>query len=322
MFLEAIGGIVDPQEKRHAVGETFVRVRDRYLQELRLDPDQWLLGQGTLYPDIIESGGSGHAEVIKSHHNRVDGVRDLIAAGHVVEPLKELYKDEVRALGHTIGLPGEVVQRHPFPGPGLSINVLCATGKERFPEQEKAASALEAVLQDSPYRGSLLPVRSVGVQGDKRTYTSPAAVTGPREWAALEEISTRITNEVREINRVVILLTPAQLPALRLRAAYCTEERLALLAEADFLTTEALERNGLMDGIFQLLVILLPLTTGGNGECLVLRPVISEDVMTARFAPIDWKVLHPLTDALLGLTGIEAVFFDITHKPPATFGWE
>ena len=322
MFLEAIAGTTDPQEKRLAVGETFVQVRDQYLQGLRLDPDQWLLGQGTLYPDIIESGGSGHAEVIKSHHNRVDGVRDLIAAGLVVEPLKELYKDEVRILGKTLGLPDEVVQRHPFPGPGLSINVLCATGKERFPEQEKAASALEAVLNDTPYQGSLLPVRSVGVQGDKRTYTSPVAITGPRDWDALEDISIRITNEVREVNRVVVLLSPASLPALRLKAAYCTEERLALLAEADFLATEALQRNGLMGDIFQLLVILLPLTTGSSGECLVLRPVISEDVMTARFAPIDWKVLHPLTESLMGLTGIEAVFFDVTHKPPATFGWE
>ncbi|MDH5753137.1 MAG: glutamine-hydrolyzing GMP synthase [Deltaproteobacteria bacterium] len=321
-FLQAVAGLSDPQEKRKAVGETFLRVRETYLASLSLDPQQWLLGQGTLYPDIIESGGSDHAAVIKFHHNRVERIEEMIAAGHVVEPLKELYKDEVRALGEALELPEELVWRHPFPGPGLSINVLCAGGDEHFPELEPAGAALHGLLEDSPYEGAVLQVRSVGVQGDSRTYTPPAVVYGPRDWDLLEELSIRITNNLRAVNRVVTLLAPETLPELRLRRAFCTRDRLDLLREADHLATRALEEGGLMRVVFQLLVILLPLSADGRGDSLVLRPVISEDVMTARFAPLPWEVVNPLAEKLLALSGVDAVFFDVTHKPPATFGWE
>ena len=334
VFLDAVAGMTDPQEKRIAVGETFLHVRDDWLAGQKLDPNQWLLGQGTLYPDIIESGGSHHAEVIKFHHNRVERIDELLKTGHVVEPLKDLYKDEVRALGEALHLPGEIVWRHPFPGPGLSINVLCASGEEGFPEAESITEELDALLAETPYTGAVLPVRSVGVQGDSRSYTPPVAIVGPRDWALLEETSTRVTNHLLPVNRVVTLLAPDTLPDLRPRRAFCTRERLALLREADRLVTVALEEAGLMREIFQLLVILLPLSiataTGGmegggagvQGNCLVLRPVISEDVMTARFAPLPWELLAPLCDQLMALPGIGAVFHDITHKPPATFGWE
>jgi GMP synthase (glutamine-hydrolysing) len=329
-FLTAVAGLVDPQEKRHAVGDTFVRVRDDYLAGMNLDPAQWLLGQGTLYPDIIESGGTRHAEVIKSHHNRVQAVRDLMDEGHVVEPLKELYKDEVRELGAVLGLPESIVWRHPFPGPGLSINVLCATGRERFDGLRQTQDALEDLLTGSPFQGAILPVRSVGVQGDQRTYKPPAVLMGPRDWALLGDWSTRVTNGVRAVNRVVTLLSPERLPSLRLHEAYCTRERLALLAEADAIATETLERHGLLRQIFQLLVILLPLSGGasggaskeGTGESLVLRPVVSEDVMTARFAELPWAIVDEIARALHRLPGVSAVFYDVTHKPPATFGWE
>lgn len=321
-FLAALEGLTDPQQKRVAVGETFVAVRDRYLAGLRLDAEQWLLGQGTLYPDIIESGGTEHAQVIKSHHNRVDMIQELIARGHVVEPLRELYKDEVRTLGMELGLPESIVWRHPFPGPGLSINVLCADGTETYPEIAECRPRLEALLAETGYAGALLPVRSVGVQGDSRTYAPPAALCGPRDWEALERCSTLITNSLRAVNRVVTLLAPAELPTLSSHEAYCTTGRLDLLREADRLATDMLEREGLMREVFQLLVILLPLADGERGECVVLRPVVSEDVMTARFARLAWPPLERLAAEIFALPGIHAVFYDVTNKPPATFGWE
>ena len=320
-FLQSVHGLVEPQAKRQAIGETFIRVRNDYLASTNLDPDHWLLGQGTLYPDIIESGGTDHADVIKSHHNRVQGIVEMIAAGQVVEPLKELYKDEVRALGTELDLPDEIVWRHPFPGPGLAINVLCAEGDEP-PAEAAGERALAEVLAGTGYTGQRLAVRSVGVQGDNRTYTTPAAIVGPRDWDALEATSIRLTNEIRSLNRVVTLLAPQALPILRPRRAYCTRERLDLLREADAAATRTLLEHGLMREIFQLLVILLPLSVDGAGECLVLRPVVSEDVMTAQFARIDWDILNPLADELLRLPGVHAVFYDVTHKPPATFGWE
>ena len=124
-FLKNIKNVIDPQEKRKIVGETFLEVRNETVKKLNLIEEEWLLAQGTLYPDIIESGGTMHADVIKTHHNRVMGIKQLIEKGLVVEPLKELYKDEVRVLAKKIGLSRELIHRHPFPGPGISINLIC-----------------------------------------------------------------------------------------------------------------------------------------------------------------------------------------------------
>jgi len=325
-FLDAVANQVDPQIKRQKIGATFIGMRDKFLNELNLSAQEWMLGQGTLYPDIIESGGTEHAEVIKSHHNRVQEVLDLVDSGNVVEPLKDLYKDEVRQVGSLLGLPDSIVWRHPFPGPGLAINVLSARGDESFPNLEQTAAEVSKCLKESNCDFSILPVRSVGVQGDQRTYTSPAAlINTPRDWDWLEKEATRLTNEVRNINRVVLQLDSnnkdLNAPYI-IRGAFCSKERLDLLREADFMATQMLKENGLMENIFQLLVILLPISKNGKEDSLVLRPVVSEDVMTAQFARINWNLLDPLVESILGLSGIETVFYDITHKPPATFGWE
>ena len=325
-FLDAVANQVDPQIKRQKIGATFIGMRDKFLNELNLSAQEWMLGQGTLYPDIIESGGTEHAEVIKSHHNRVQEVLDLVDSGNVVEPLKDLYKDEVRKVGSLLGLPDSIVWRHPFPGPGLAINVLSARGDESFPNLEQTAAEVSNCLKESNCDFSILPVRSVGVQGDQRTYTSPAAlINTPRDWDWLEKEATRLTNEVRNINRVVLQLDSnnkdLNAPYI-IRGAFCSIERLDLLREADFMATQMLKENGLMEKIFQLLVILLPISKNGKEDSLVLRPVVSEDVMTAQFARINWNLLDPLVESILGLSGIETVFYDITHKPPATFGWE
>ncbi len=325
-FLDAVANQVDPQIKRQKIGATFIKMRDKFLNELNLSAQEWMLGQGTLYPDIIESGGTEHAEVIKSHHNRVQEVIDLVDSGNVVEPLKDLYKDEVRQVGRLLGLPDSIVWRHPFPGPGLAINVLSARIDESFSNLEQTAYEVSNCLKESNCDFSILPVRSVGVQGDKRTYTSPAAlINTPRDWDWLEKEATRLTNEVRNINRVVLQLDSnnkdLNTPYI-IRGAFCSKERLDLLREADFMATQMLKENGLMEKIFQLLVILLPISKNGKEDSLVLRPVVSEDVMTAQFARINWNLLDPLVGSILGLSGIESVFYDITHKPPATFGWE
>ena len=325
-FLDALSDQLDPQTKRRQIGATFIQMRDKFLSELNLSEVEWMLGQGTLYPDIIESGGTEHAEVIKSHHNRVQEVLDLMSSGKVVEPLKDVYKDEVRQVGTLLGLPDSIVWRHPFPGPGLSINVLCANGDETFPELEKAAEDVSECLKNSNCESQILPVRSVGVQGDQRTYTLPVALWNtPLDWDWLEKEATLLTNEIRGVNRVVLQLRSnckdTDAPFL-IRKAFCDSERLNLLREADDLVTQMLKDNSLMQKIFQFLVILLPISKNGKKDSLVLRPVVSEDVMTAKFARIDFNLLDPLVESLLELTGIETVFYDITHKPPGTFGWE
>ncbi len=320
-FLEAVRGVVDPQEKRRIIGRVFVEVRDQAITELGLDPNHWMLGQGTLYPDIIESGGSAHAAVIKTHHNRVDVIEELLARGMVVEPLAQLYKDEVREVGRSLRLPAALIERHPFPGPGLSVRCLCSSGApEAIPEAVEAR--VRKVAERFGLQAHVLPVRSVGVQGDFRTYAHPAVVSGSRDWDLLERASTAITNEVREVNRVVCLLQPSELPPLRPRPATLTRERLDLLREADDLGMRALAESGQMGRLFQMPTILLPLSETGAGECVVLRPMESTDVMTARFAGLPWDLVERLSRDISGLPGIEAVFYDVTHKPPGTMEWE
>jgi GMP synthase (glutamine-hydrolysing) len=321
-FLKAVEGLADPQKKRTAIGDEFIYVKDRELAALKLDPERWLMGQGTLYPDIIESGGSRHADVIKTHHNRTDLVKEMVAQGLVVEPLDQLYKDEVRAVGEALGLPHDLVWRHPFPGPGIGVRVLCSTGGDSSAAYSDVAGDVAAKAGPSGYTSEVVPVRSVGVQGDSRTYAHPAAVDGPLDWEALEILSTDITNEIGGINRVMLKIGGGDLKPMMNAEAYLTRDRLDLLREADWLAMEVLKARGLYEQVFQMPVVLLPVSSDGAKECVVVRPLESSDVMTARFFRMPPAVVGEIADRIMELDGIEYVFYDLTNKPPGTFEWE
>ncbi len=219
-FLDALDDIVDPERKRKIIGELFIRV----FEEVALDHNAaGFLVQGTLYPDIVESGGGENA-VIKSHHN-VGGLPDDMEFA-LVEPLRHLFKDEVRAVGEELGLPEEIVWRQPFPGPGLGVRIIGAITRERVAIlQDADAIVTEEIRRAGLYREiwqsfAVLPVvRTVGVQGDDRTYAYPIvlrAVTSDdamtADWAripydVLERISSRIINEVPGVNRVAYDIT-------------------------------------------------------------------------------------------------------------------
>ncbi len=214
-FLERLGGVSDPEEKRKIIGETFIRVFEEVAAEL---PDVKYLVQGTLYPDVIESGTKDAAK-IKSHHN-VGGLPDDMEF-ELVEPLRDLFKDEVRAVGEELGLPEEIVWRQPFPGPGLAVRIIGEVTKERLDILRSADTIVLDEIRRAGLYGKLwqsfgvLPaIKSVGVQGDGRTYAYPLivrAVTSEdamtADWArlpyeVLEKISSRVINEVPGINRV------------------------------------------------------------------------------------------------------------------------
>ena len=343
-FLKAIAGLTDPQKKRMAVGENFITVRNEVTARQNLD-DTWLLAQGTLYPDIIESGGTKNSHTIKTHHNRVAGIQELIAKGLIIEPIRDLYKDEVRAIGKKLGLSDELVMRHPFPGPGLSINVLCNDGKTNPKDAEElplAQKELDEIKLDmfcekcqASLKRSVLPVRSVGVQGDFRTYRFPALLTFadegdgfyhfPDKREKIEECSSTITNAAKYINRTCIKLF--QRPglsddALKIQEGYCDRRRLDQLREVDNIVLTEIYKSGWYDKIFQHLTIDLPYASSADHASFVLRPVISEDVMTARFAMWPKDLLSTIVHKIAELPFVDALYFDATNKPPATFGWE
>lgn len=306
-FLSALAGVSDPERKRRIIGDQFIRIQQEILESGHLLEGDWMLGQGTIYPDTIESGGSGQAAVIKTHHNRAPGVQRLLEAGCVIEPLSSFYKDEVREIGRELGLPEELLERHPFPGPGLAIRCLCAD----------AEAAMERRLE-----GWLAPLRSVGVQGDSRSYGAVLVLDEPPsselEWRAAE-----LVNRLAGINRVITLVAShAPLETLRVRPASLTPERLARLRRADAVVREISRRSGFDRQVWQFPVVLVPLGGGERPDSVVLRPVDSVDGMTARAVIMERVLLDEMAAALLAVPGISAVFYDLTHKPPATIEWE
>jgi GMP synthase (glutamine-hydrolysing) len=224
-FLGALAGVTDPEQKRKIVGREFIRVFEAAARELDAEEHVEFLVQGTLYPDVVESGGGSGTANIKSHHN-VGGLPEDMAFT-LVEPLRTLFKDEVRALGVALGLPPAMVWRHPFPGPGLAIRIIGAVTRDRLEllrtadaiaREELTASGLDRGVWQFPVV-LLADVRSVGVQGDGRTYGHPVVLRPvssedamTADWSRLPydliaRISTRITNEVPDVNRVVLDVT-------------------------------------------------------------------------------------------------------------------
>lgn len=321
-FIGALDGVADPEQKRKIIGNMFLTVKEKALDSLGLDPEQWILAQGTIYPDTIESAGTQHADRIKTHHNRVDLILELIERGLVIEPLAQLYKDEVRSLGEALGLPHELVWRHPFPGPGLGVRLLCSDGASDNPP-ESDWQHLQTIVAASGFDAAILPLRSVGVQGDERSYAHPALLDGSCDWEALDALSTRITNAVKSVNRVVYRLSgTTQLTEYRLVKAFISADRLAKLRAVDDIVTRALRASGEYDTVWQMPVVLLPLVNKNGDECVVLRPIVSQEAMTARFIPLKKETIAAITAAAAKVNGIGDLFFDITHKPPGTIEWE
>jgi GMP synthase (glutamine-hydrolysing) A subunit len=335
-FLTALAGVTDPEAKRHIIGEQFVEVQQTILESEHYLDGQWILGQGTIYPDTIESKGSAKADLIKTHHNRVAGIQKLIEAGRIVEPLASFYKDEVRAIGRQLGIGAELLDRHPFPGPGLAIRCLCS---EPFASQSEAAPVRTA-------DGWILPVRSVGVQGDARTYRAALAL---EDFPESEEEAARLVNGIPQINRVVVAVwTAAPLGELRAIPATLTAERLARLRRADAIVRRISVESGFDAKIWQFPVVLIPLglpsssslgdpsgsksassasgqfdaSARGQSDSVVLRPIQSVDGMTANAVWMPKTLLAEMVEELRAMGDIAGVFYDLTHKPPATIEWE
>jgi GMP synthase (glutamine-hydrolysing) len=314
-FFGRLAGVTHPEEKRAIIGETFIAVQEDEFARLGLAQDEWLLGQGTIYPDTIESGGARHAAKIKTHHNRVARIQALIDAGRVLEPLVDFYKDEVRVLGEELGLPHDVVWRHPFPGPGLAVRCLCA--------EAHADVAASTITVPAGAQGWVVPVRTVGVQGDERSYSKLLAVVGLGDAEAAGAFARRVTNEHRALNRVAaVVFARAPFGRFAIQPATLTPERIALLRTADASVTRIVRAHGLYDAIWQFPVAMLPLGTGPGRETLVLRPVNSRDGMTADFARLPGPVIEELARTLGALPGVDAVLYDVTNKPPATIELE
>lgn len=368
--------VSDPEEKRRIIGDVFIKVANEVIEGLNLKLEDVILAQGTLRPDLIESAStlaSSKADVIKTHHNDTAFVRKLRDLGQIVEPLKDFHKDEVRQLGRLLGLPEEIVMRHPFPGPGLAIRVLC--GDEPYIEKdfsetqvlvkiivefenmlqkqhallnrvenatnEEERSELRRISQRQTFAATLLPIRTVGVQGDKRTYSYAVGISSKQEpesvydWQDLLYYAKIIPRICTNVNRVCYVhggLVKDQL--VDITPTYLTRLVLSSIREADSKVNQILISSSSVKNISQIPVVLLPLHFDRDiairmpscQRSIVIRPFISNDFMTGipalpgKDLPID--VVKNILQALKELPGISRVLYDLTTKPPGTTEWE
>ncbi|XP_055357139.1 GMP synthase [glutamine-hydrolyzing]-like [Paramacrobiotus metropolitanus] len=368
---------VDPEEKRKIIGDTFMEVTNHVIrEELKLVEADVLVCQGTLRPDLIESSSklaSQHAEAIKTHHNDTDFVRDLRNKGRVIEPLKDFHKDEVRRLGKDLGLPEVLVMRHPFPGPGLAVRVICATEPYRGRDYDKTVMLLRiicsfakpvwhlSVMHDSVratltkeevdflteasdynIAGHVLPIRSVGVQGDGRSFKHVAALsmeleTGKIPWKVLFRLAEIIPRICEQISRVVYVFGSR----VEHEIEFITETTLlpqhvvAKLQEIDSRAQTILWESGHYNAVAQMPVILIPVVFdvdtvdpnyAGRQHSVVLRPFITNDFMTGIAAVPDVHLpestILDMVSAISDVGGVSRVVYDLTCKPPGTTEWE
>jgi GMP synthase (glutamine-hydrolysing) len=248
----------------------------------------------------------------------------MIEEGRIIEPIKDLYKEEVRDLGRALGIEDELLLRHPFPGPGLGIRLLCA--REEPPEYrpEILNPRLNTLSVEKRLSAALLPVKSVGVKGDVRSYELPVLLTGEEvAWEDILYIAGRIPGEIKGINRCVYNLNKEPVVSVELVPSMVSRSRLDLLREADAAVMKGLEDYGLLKKIWQCPTVLLPLSLNGKGkEFVVIRPVHSQRAMTATPAPLPQGLINEILGKVLSLPDISGVGIDVSTKPPGTIEWE
>lgn len=329
----------EPEKKRAIIGHMFFVVTENAARALDLDFETAFLGQGTLRPDLIESGNpdvSGYAKKIKTHHNDVGVIRKLRDKGHVIETNWDWHKDEVRQVARMLGLDESIASRQPFPGPGLGVRILCTDGGNH-PDLEKSTKLESYRVESSSKREmALAPVKSVGVQGDHRSYRSLAILADNGldiDWNSVRDDAREIPNHLDFINRVAYLINRKSIGGdlVSVRSRIC-HETADLLREVDDIVTSELMKplpGAKSSKIAQCFAVLVPISTDGKRYSIAIRAVVTSDFMTAQSAipGVDFP-----KDALSNILSrieadpvaekIDMIFYDVTGKPPATVEWE
>lgn len=332
-FIESVKGMSEPEEKRKAIGNLFGKIQDKMMKELNLNPETTFLAQGTLYTDLIESGkGVGEiAATIKSHHNvGCEFIENLKAKGKLVEPNKEIFKDEVRRASSDIGLPKEIYNRQPFPGPGLGIRIVDGNSNWVDSEFEQSNKQAKKIAEEFGLNAFLIPIKTVGVQGDGRTYSFVCVLQGDNDWTAIRKAANTIPMEILNVNRMVYEINPHDATeSTEVIPTTITKESLRQLQDIDYTGRKIIDEYGFTDNISQTIFVLFGSDMHNTGKRSVcLRGVKTDDFMTV--TPINpenggemsWKCLNEIASKLKKEHDVGAFVIDVTDKPPATTCWE
>lgn len=328
-FYKALKGLIDPEEKRKAIGEVFEKVFRQKVKVLAVslgcNVEDLVLAQGTIYPDVIESGGSRHADKIKSHHN-------LMISGEIVEPFRALFKPDIRKIGRMLGINEELISQHPFPGPGYAVRFLCSDDyimphNKEFREAVDSEWELMDICRLYGYRGAILPVKSKGVGGDKASYLYTAVISGNYDWPLLTYTASLLPERLRgKINRVLFLVHPANLSnlcAFGLHKDYFRKETRDILAKANGILINGLKEATMYKYIGQAFVVLAPLSFDMQGYSAIIRAVNTDDFMTASPYLFPQEFIENIARRIMeSVSEVQAVFYDLSTKPPGTIEWE
>jgi GMP synthase (glutamine-hydrolysing) len=326
--------VTDPEQKRKIIGKVFIDIQNDLIKNLNLT--EAVLLQGTNAADRIESGhskGDTNTMTIKTHHNQVKEVQQLKKGGLLLEPIDDLFKDEIRRLGKELGLPEELVQRQPFPGPGLAIRIIASEESRDVIEKNAIEDEIQSYAQtliSQPISSKLLPIKSIGVGGDERSHKSVVALqTNEMSGDLLATFGHEIPAHFRDdVNRVIVALGPNSINTLHVTRTLLTRDVREQLRHADKIVYEEMRSYNLLGKIDQFPVVLLPISCSEiGGRSIVLRPVKTSTFMTvqAMLPGTDYseEFLSNVTNRILKeVDGITQVFLDVTNKPPATTEWE
>ena len=321
---------IEPEEKRAIIGDIFLKVTNNVIKRLGLNPDETFIAQGTLRPDLIESGNpdiSGFAHKIKTHHNDVKAVRDAREKGLIIETNSDWHKDEVRKVAKKLGLDDEIAYRQPFPGPGLAIRII---GHDKLHEnslEKSDTDLLKDILNEEDYDGQILPLRSVGVQGDCRSYKNLSVMYGEGldfDWELVSRKAKEITDKIHTVNRVAYILNEKKLSeSIKCFDMNINDESVNLIREIDSIVTSNLKNSKAN----QTFAVLIPIGITKKYS-VAIRTFVTNDFMTGRPAIVGSEVDKiNIQDILNNIKErfddkIEFVLYDVTSKPPATCEWE
>ena len=321
---------VEPEDKRLLIGDIFIKITNSVIERLGLDPENTFIAQGTLRPDLIESGNpdiSGFAHKIKTHHNDVVAVREARKKGLIVETNADWHKDEVRNVARRLGLEESIAARQPFPGPGLAIRLLCHDKAEEVVVTDEEVNAINEILSETNNVGQILPIKSVGVQGDARSYRNLAVLSGKATDLNWNEVTTKakeITDKINTINRVAYILNKKNVTEkINCFDMKINDECVDLLRELDKIVTSNLEKSKAN----QTFAVLVPIGITKKYS-VAIRTFVTNDFMTGRPAAIgteaDKAAIENIIKEIETNFGdkIEFVMYDVTSKPPATCEWQ
>lgn len=321
---------VDPETKRQIIGELFIKVANNVIERLGLDPENTFIAQGTLRPDLIESGNpdiSGFAHKIKTHHNDVEIVRKARKKGLIVETNSDWHKDEVRKVARMLGLEESIASRQPFPGPGLAIRLICHNKEEEVTITEDEIKELDEIMNFTGEQAQIIPIKSVGVQGDCRSYKNLGIVYGNGlnfDWNNVTKLAKKITDSINTINRIAYILNSNHInEPIKCFNMKINDECVELLRELDSIVTSNLEGSE----VSQTFAVLVPIGITKKYS-VVIRTFVTNDFMTGRPGEIGTEVdKHNIENIINEIENrfhdkIEFVMYDVTSKPPATCEWQ